>query len=147
MIDTALTDVNVLALLDRGHVATSAPEAWITGQIERGWASCAITGLSRVSQPLSSPISAGHAIDLLARATYTYRVLVLHRQKFSTQRVVVVPACGPKQVTDACGPHAVAHDGRFVASIGALTAVPGTVAKQHLATLWARLRRRTPKYP
>lgn len=82
----ALLDVNVLlALLDRDHVDHERARAWITGQIERGWASCAITqnGFVRViSQPrYPSPISVAHAIDLLARATHALsRVLVLHRQ-------------------------------------------------------------------
>lgn len=72
----ALLDVNVLlALLDRDHVDHERARAWITGQIERGWASCAITqnGFVRViSQPrYPSPISVAHAIDLLARATHT----------------------------------------------------------------------------
>lgn len=80
----ALLDVNVLlALLDRDHVDHERARAWITGQIERGWASCAITqnGFVRViSQPrYPSPISVAHAIDLLARATHT-RYHELHRQ-------------------------------------------------------------------
>lgn len=51
----ALLDVNVLlALLDSDHVDHKRARAWITRQIEQGWASCAITqnGFVRViSQP------------------------------------------------------------------------------------------------
>lgn len=140
----ALLDVNVLlALLDRDHVDHERARAWITEQIERGWASCAITqnGFVRViSQPrYPSPISVAHAIDLLARATHTRyhefwscTVSILDSKVIDRSRLH-----SPKQVTDAyLLALAVAHDGRFVTfdqSI-ALTAVPGAT-KQHLATL------------
>jgi len=39
----ALLDVNVLlALLDRDHVDHERARAWISDEIEQGWASCAI---------------------------------------------------------------------------------------------------------
>lgn len=104
----ALLDVNVLlALLDRDHVDHERARAWITGQIERGWASCAITqnGFVRViSQPrYPSPISVAHAIDLLARATHTRyhefwscTVSILDSKVIDRSRLH-----SPKQVTDA----------------------------------------------
>ncbi|CKL71895.1 Conserved protein of uncharacterised function with PIN domain [Mycobacterium tuberculosis] len=95
----ALLDVNVLlALLDRDHVDHERARAWITGQIERGWASCAITqnGFVRViSQPrYPSPISVAHAIDLLAlRRTRAITSSGPAPSAFSTQRSSIVPAC------------------------------------------------------
>jgi toxin-antitoxin system PIN domain toxin len=140
----ALLDVNVLlALLDRDHVDHERARAWISRQIERGWASCAITqnGFIRIiSQPrYPSPIPVSHAIDLLGRATRTRyhefwpcAVSILDSKVVDRSRLH-----SPKQVTDAyLLALAVAHDGTFVTfdqSI-ALTAVPGS-SKQHLATL------------
>lgn len=132
----ALLDVNVLlALLDRDHVDHERARAWITGQIERGWASCAITqnGFVRViSQPrYPSPISVAHAIDLLARATHTRyhefwscTVSILDSKVIDRSRLH-----SPKQVTDAyLLALAVAHDGRFV-TFGSRPTSPWTIRR------------------
>ncbi|AID06390.1 ribonuclease [Mycobacterium tuberculosis] len=146
----ALLDVNVLlALLDRDHVDHERARAWITGQIERGWASCAITqnGFVRViSQPrYPSPISVAHAIDLLARATHTRyhefwscTVSILDSKVIDRSRLH-----SPKQVTDAyLLALAVAHDGRFVTfdqSIASARASPQRVNISARLTSWIAL--------
>ncbi len=70
----ALLDVNVLlALFDADHVDHEKARAWISSEIGRGWASCALTqnGFVRIiSQPrYPSPIPPREAIELLGRAT------------------------------------------------------------------------------
>ncbi len=118
----ALLDVNVLlALLDRDHVDHQRAREWLTGEIEGGWASCAITenGFVRVvSQPrYPSPVAPAVAIERLARAAETDHhrfwpcsISVTDPQMFDRSRVH-----GPKQVTDtyllALATH---HRGRFV---------------------------------
>lgn len=140
----ALLDVNVLlALLDRDHVDHERARAWITAEIEPGWASCAITenGFVRIiSQPrYPSPVSPSHAIDVLARATRTRHhefwpctISVLDSKVIDRSRVH-----SSKHVTDAyLLALAVARGGRFVTfdqSIP-LSAVPGATP-QHLTIL------------
>lgn len=140
----ALLDVNVLlALLDSDHVDHARARAWITDEIEQGWASCAITqnGFVRIiCQPrYPSPVSPSHAIDLLARATqpqyhefWACDVSILDSKAVDRSRVHT-----SKQVTDAyLLALAVGHRGRFVTfdrSI-ALAAVPGA-AKHQLVVL------------
>lgn len=140
----ALLDVNVLlALLDSDHIDHERARAWLTEEIEQGWASCAITqnGFVRVisQQHYPSPVSPSHAIDLLARATRTR----YHEFWPCTVSILDVNAVdrsrlhSSKQVTDAyLLALAVANGGRFVTfdqSI-VLNAVPNA-RKQHLATL------------
>ena len=72
----ALLDVNVLlALLDASHVDHRRAREWISGKIQHGWASCALTqnGFVRIiSQPkYPSLVSPSEAIDRLRRATST----------------------------------------------------------------------------
>src|SRR5574337_407935 len=140
----SLLDVNVLlALLDCDHVDHEQARAWITQEIEQGWASCAITqnGFVRIisQQRYPSPVSPRHAIDLLARATHTQHhefwpctVSVLDPKVISPSRVH-----SSKQVTDAyLLALAVANRGRFVTfdqSI-ALTTV-SDAQNQHLTIL------------
>jgi toxin-antitoxin system PIN domain toxin len=140
----ALLDVNMLlALLDSDHVDHERARAWITEEIEQGWASCAITqnGFVRViSQPrYPSPVSPSQAIDMLARATRTR----YHEFWPCTVSILDVNAVDrsrlhtSKQLTDAyLLALAAENGGRFVTfdqSI-ALDAVPGA-RQQHLATL------------
>lgn len=140
----ALLDVNVLlALLDSDHVDHGRARAWITEQIELGWASCAITqnGFIRVvSQPrYPSPVSPGHAIELLSRATQTRyhefwpcAASVLDADVIDRSRLH-----SSRQVTDSyLLALAVANGGRLVTfdrSI-VLSAVPGAT-RRHLLTL------------
>lgn len=72
----ALLDINVLlALLDADHVDHQRAREWISGEIQHGWASCALTqnGFVRViSQPkYPSPVSPFEAVERLRRATST----------------------------------------------------------------------------
>lgn len=140
----SLLDVNVLlALLDRDHVDHDRARAWMTQEIERGWASCAITqnGFVRVitQARYPSPISPHHAIDVLARATQTQyhefwpcTVSVLDDEAVDPSRIH-----SSTQVTDAyLLALAVANRGTFVTfdqSI-ALTTVFGA-RDQHLTIL------------
>jgi toxin-antitoxin system PIN domain toxin len=140
----ALLDVNVLlALLDRDHVDHERARAWITAEIEQGWASCAISenGFVRIiSQPrYPSPVSPSHAIDLLARATHTLHhefwpctVSVVDSKVIDRSRVH-----SSKHVTDAyLLALAVARGGRFVTfdQTIPLSAIPGATP-QHLTIL------------
>jgi toxin-antitoxin system PIN domain toxin len=140
----ALLDINVLlALLDSDHVDHERARAWITDEIEQGWASCAITqnGFVRIiSQPrYPSPVSPSHAIDMLAQATRTRyhefwpcTVSVLDGNTVDRSRLH-----SSKQVTDAyLLALAVENGGRFVTldqSI-VLNIVPGA-REQHLTRL------------
>lgn len=140
----ALLDVNVLlALLDTDHVDHERARAWITDEIEHGWASCAITqnGFVRIiSQPrYPTPVTPSHAIDLLSRATQTSH----HEFWPCTASILDVDVIdrsrlhSSKQVTDAyLLALAVENGGRFVTfdrSI-VLSVVPDA-RKQHLAIL------------
>lgn len=140
----ALLDVNVLlALLDSDHVDHERARGWIAGEIEQGWASCAITenGFVRIiSQPrYPSPVSPRQAIDTLARATQTpYHEFWPCSASILDENVVDRSYLhNSKQVTDAyLLALAVERGGRFVTfdqSI-ALNAVPGA-GRQHLAVL------------
>jgi len=121
----ALLDINVLlALLDADHVDHQRAQEWISGEIQHGWASCALTqnGFVRIiSQPrYPSPVSPFEAVERLRRATGTeYHV---H---------------GPRQVTDVyLLALAVEHGGRFVTfdhSIP-LSAAPGAMP-EHLVVV------------
>jgi toxin-antitoxin system PIN domain toxin len=140
----ALLDVNVLlALLDSDHVDHERARAWLTAEIEQGWASCAITqnGFVRVisRQRYPSPVSPSHAIDMLARATRTRyhefwpcTVSILDANAVDRSRLH-----SSKQVTDAyLLALAVVNGGRFVTfdQSVVLNAVPNA-REQHLATL------------
>lgn len=140
----ALLDINVLlALLDRDHVHHQRARAWLSEEIDQGWASCAITqnGFVRIiSQPrYPSPISPSQAIDMLSRATSTRyhefwscTASILDADTVNRSRVH-----SSKQVTDAyLLALAVENDGRFVTfdqSI-VLSAVP-RAGQQHLVAL------------
>ena len=82
----ALLDINVLlALLDADHVDHRRAQDWISGEIQHGWASCALTqnGFVRIiSQPrYPSPVSPFEAVERLRRATSTeYPILALLHQ-------------------------------------------------------------------
>lgn len=72
----ALLDVNVLiALLDRDHVHHRAAHAWLSANIEAGWASCPLTQngcirvMSQPAYPGSLPASA--VAERLGTATAT----------------------------------------------------------------------------
>ncbi|WP_343602187.1 type II toxin-antitoxin system VapC family toxin [Mycobacterium sp.] len=140
----ALLDINVLlALLDSDHVDHERARAWVTGEIEHGWASCAITqnGFVRIiSQPrYPSPISPSQAIDMLVRATGTPH----HEFWLCTPSILDAHTIdrsrlhSSRQVTDAyLLALAVDNGGRFATfdrSI-ALNTVPGA-GKRHLAVL------------
>jgi len=138
----ALLDVNVLlALLDSDHVDHERALDWLDGDIEGGWASCAITqnGFVRIiSQPrYPSPVSPSAAIELLERAcNTTYHafwpcdVSVLDPTVVDRSRLH-----GPRQVTDAyLLALAVGHGGRLVSFDRSLPldSVPGAT-RQDLA--------------
>jgi toxin-antitoxin system PIN domain toxin len=140
----ALLDINVLlALLDSDHVDHERARAWITEEIDQGWASCAITqnGFVRViSQPrYPSPVPPSYAIDMLARATRTRHhefwpctASILDANTVDGSRLH-----SSKQVTDAyLLALAVQNAGRFVTFDQSilLNAVPGA-SQQHLTTL------------
>jgi len=140
----SLLDINVLlALFDADHVDHSKARAWITAEIEQGWASCALTqnGFVRIiSQPrYPSPIPPKEAIDRLGRATrsehhdfWTCEVSLVDSKVINPSRVH-----GPRQLTDIyLLALAVARKGRLVTfdrSIP-LTAVRGAGAA-HLVVL------------
>ena len=118
----SLLDVNVLlALLDRDHVDHERARSWFSGEIEHGWASCAVTqnGFVRIiSQPrYPNPVPPSQAVELLARAAgtehhefWTCSVSLLDSKIIDSSRVH-----GPKQVTDVyLLALAAAHGGRFV---------------------------------
>jgi uncharacterized protein len=118
----ALLDVNVLlALLDSDHVDHERARAWISREIQHGWASCAITenGFVRlISQPrYPSPVSPTRAISILAHAADTEHheswpctVSILDPQIFDRCRIH-----GSRQVTDAyLLALAAVNKGRFV---------------------------------
>lgn len=140
----ALLDINVLlALLDRDHIHHQRARSWLSGEIDQGWASCAITqnGFVRIiSQPrYPSPVSPSHAIDILARASQTQyhqfwpcTASILDAETIDRPRLH-----SSRQITDAyLLALAVENDGRFVTfdrSI-VLSAVPGA-GQQHLVAL------------
>lgn len=140
----ALLDINVLlALLDSDHVDHGRAHEWLDAEVDRGWASCAITenGFVRIiSQPrYPSPVPPAAAIDLLGRAReggdhefWTCDVSVLDPGVVNRDRLH-----GPRQVTDAyLLALAVAHGGRFVSFDRSLSVswVPGA-AEENLVLL------------
>jgi uncharacterized protein len=143
-VSRALLGVNVLlALLDSDHVDHERARAWISNEIEHGWASCAITenGFVRIiSQPrYPSPVSPSQAVDRLAHAADTEyhkywpcTVSLLDPRIFDHSRIH-----GSRQVTDAyLLALATANDGRFVTfdQTISLSAVR-IAAKEHLTVL------------
>ena len=140
----ALLDINVLlALLDSDHVDHRRAKDWISGEIQHGWASCALTqnGFVRIiSQPrYPSPVSPFEAIERLRRATSTRHhefwpcaISLLEDARIDSSHVH-----GPRQVTDVyLLALAVEHGGRFVTfdrSIP-LSAAPGARA-EHLVVV------------
>ena len=137
----ALLDVNVLlALLDADHVDHRTARAWLEGDIQHGWASCAITqnGFLRVVTQggYPSPVSAAEATRRLRRATGTDHhqflpcgVSVLD-ESIRAERIH-----GAKQVTDVyLLALARAHGCRFVTFDRAipLSAVVGASAEDLL---------------
>lgn len=140
----ALLDINVLlALLDADHVDHQRAQEWISGEIQHGWASCALTqnGFVRIlSQPkYPSPVSPSEAVERLRRATSTdyhefwpCSISLLEDRRINSNHVH-----GPRQVTDVyLLALAVEHGGRFVTfdrSIP-LSAAPGATA-EHLVVI------------
>ncbi len=140
----SLLDVNVLlALLDSDHVDHRRARDWLGGEIDAGWASCAITqnGFVRViSQPrYPSPVPVAEAAARLERATgsgyhafWPCDLTLLDPELVDRSRVH-----GPRQVTDVyLLALAVRHDGRFVTFDGhvPLAAVSGA-RPEHLVVL------------
>jgi len=118
----ALLDINVLlALLDANHVDHTTARAWLSSEIEHGWASCALTenGCVRVMSQPRYPgfVSSLAAAALLRRATSTPHhafwscdLSLLDEGVFDDSRIH-----GPRQVTDAyLLALAAANNGRFV---------------------------------
>lgn len=140
----ALLDINVLlALLDADHVEHPKARTWAGAELEKGWASCAITqnGFVRIiSQPrYPGPIRIPQAIDRLAQATQTKYHQFWSSNVSLLDRDCVNPSVmqGSKQVTDIyLLALAVANNGRFVTFDGGvpLAAVPGA-KEDHLVTL------------
>jgi uncharacterized protein len=140
----ALLDINVLiALLDADHVDHQRAQEWISGEIQHGWASCALTqnGFVRIlSQPkYPSPVSPSEAVERLRRATSTEyhefwpcSISLLEASRINSSHVH-----GPRQVTDVyLLALAVEHGGRFVTfdrSIP-LSAAPGATP-EHLVVV------------
>lgn len=118
----ALLDVNVLlALFDRDHVDHGRARAWLEDEIERGWASCALTqnGFVRIlSQPrYPSPVTPVEAMRRLRRAVeaphhefWASSVSLVDEERFQDDHIL-----GHRQVTDIyLLALAVENDGRFV---------------------------------
>lgn len=140
----ALLDINVLlALLDADHVDHQRAREWISGEIQHGWASCALTqnGFVRIiSQPrYPSPISPFEAVERLRRATSTehHEFWPCSVSLLEDRRVNASHIHGPRQVTDVyLLALAVEHGGRFVTfdrSIP-LSAAPGA-RPEHLVVV------------
>jgi toxin-antitoxin system PIN domain toxin len=118
----ALLDINVLlALLDADHVDHQRAQEWLSGEIQHGWASCALTqnGFVRiVSQPrYPSPVSPFEAIERLRRATSTeyHEFWPCSISLLEDRRINSGHVHGPRQVTDVyLLALAVEHRGRFV---------------------------------
>lgn len=140
----ALLDVNVLlALLDSDHADHRYARTWADGELDSGWASCALTenGFVRVlSQPrYPSPVAPGRAVALLAdaraggdHAFWSCEVSLLDPAAVDASRLH-----GARQVTDAyLLALAVAHHGRLVTFDRglALATVPGA-GPEHLVVL------------
>ncbi|HKV08843.1 MAG TPA: type II toxin-antitoxin system VapC family toxin [Thermoanaerobaculia bacterium] len=137
----ALLDINVLlALLDADHVDHRRAQEWISGEIQHGWASCALTqnGFVRIlSQPrYPSPVSPSEAVERLRRATSTeyHEYWPCSISFLEDRRINSSHVHGSRQVTDVyLLALAVEQGGRFVTfdrSIP-LSAVPGATP-EHL---------------
>ncbi|MEA2564254.1 MAG: uncharacterized protein QOH06_5758 [Acidobacteriota bacterium] len=140
----ALLDINVLlALLDADHVDHQRAQEWISGEIQHGWASCALTqnGFVRIlSQPrYPSPVSPSEAVERLRRATNTeyHEFWPCSISLLEDRRINSGHVHGPRQVTDVyLLALAVEHRGRFVTfdrSIP-LSAAPGATP-EHLVVV------------
>jgi toxin-antitoxin system PIN domain toxin len=140
----SLLDSNVhLALLDADHVDHQRAQEWISGEIQHGWASCALTqnGFVRIiSQPrYPSPVSPSEAVERLRRATGTehHQFWPCSISLLEDHRVNSSHVHGPRQVTDVyLLALAVEHKGRFVTfdrSIP-LSAAPGAT-QEHLVVV------------
>jgi toxin-antitoxin system PIN domain toxin len=140
----ALLDINVLlALLDADHVDHQRAQDWISGEIQHGWASCALTqnGFVRIiSQPrYPSPVSPSEAIERLRRAISTeyHQFWPCSISLLEDHRINSSHVHGPRQVTDVyLLALAVEHGGRFVTfdrSIP-LSAAPGAT-QEHLVVV------------
>lgn len=118
----ALLDVNVLiALLDGGHVHHAAATAWLSANIDKGWASCPLTQngclriMSAEAYPRGKPVPTVAA--RLQEATTTRfhefwpdEISVLDDSRFRKSRWL-----SSRQITDAyLLALAVHHDGAFV---------------------------------
>lgn len=118
----ALLDVNVLiALLDAGHVHHGLARAWLSANVQHGWASCPLTQngclriLSSAGYPRQQPVAAIAERLREAAATDFHRfwpddLSVLDPARFDASRWLA-----SRQITDAylLG-LAVRHGGRFV---------------------------------
>lgn len=118
----ALLDVNVLiALLDTDHAHHRAASAWLAGNIQHGWASCAITqnGCVRImSQPrYPNPLPVGQVVARLGQACakshhafWAQDVSLLDPGVIDHARLI-----SPKQITDVFLLAVATHNkGRFV---------------------------------
>jgi len=139
----ALLDINVLlALLDADHIGHQRAREWISGEIQHGWASCALTqnGFVRIiSQPkYPSPVSPAEAVERLRRATSTeyHELWPRSISLLEDRHINSTHLHGPRQVTDVyLLALAVEHGGRFVTfdhSIP-LSAAPGAAPKHLVA--------------
>jgi toxin-antitoxin system PIN domain toxin len=140
----ALLDVNVLiALLDEAHIGHARAHAWLSQNIEAGWASCPITqnGCVRVmSQPAYPGALAaaevagrlGEAAQHPAHQFWPDDISLLSPETIAWQHVL-----GHRQVTDNyLLALAARHGGRFVTFDTRIqtAAVPGASSK-HLVQL------------
>jgi uncharacterized protein len=85
----ALLDSNVsIALLDAQHVMHAAAQAWLSQELEAGWASCPVTqnGVLRIlSQPAYPNHHPSHqfwngGVSLISASEVNWRQLLGHRQ-------------------------------------------------------------------
>ena len=140
----ALLDINVLlALFDASHVDHRRAREWISGEIQHGWASCALTqnGFVRIiSQPrYPNPVPPSEAINRLRRATSTeyHEYWPCSVSLLEGRHVNPSHLHGPRQVTDIyLLALAVQSGGRLVSfdhSIP-LSAAPGA-GPEHLVVL------------
>ena len=140
----ALLDVNVLsALLDSDHVHHRPAHAWLTSNIEAGWASCPITQngciriMSQTAYPGSLPARAvaerlGAAMATPWHAFWPDSISLVDSATLDWNSVL-----GSRQVTDAyLLALAVRNDGRLVTFDRGvpLRAVAGASAR-HLAVI------------
>jgi toxin-antitoxin system PIN domain toxin len=140
----ALLDINVLvALLDADHVHHLAARSWFVREIDRGWASCAITqnGVIRVmSLPrYPNPVTTAEAADRLHSATSDSHHAYWPCSISLLDGGIVDRSYlhGPRQITDVyLLALAVANDGCFVTFDDAIpvAAVP-SARGDHLVVL------------